>query len=151
MKPAVDRLRDMQTRRAPLAVVVDESGGLAGIVTIEDLVEELVGEIFNEHTRESANITREPSGSVVVPGTMAIRELNRTLGLDLPDDGDWNTVAGLCIGVAGHIPTIGEQLTLPNGVQADVVDASPRRIRSLRIHPPRPNGDSDGSSDQASE
>jgi putative hemolysin len=140
-KSAVDLLRDMQQRRVPLAVVVDEQGGLAGIITIEDLVEELVGEIFSEHARDSVNITREPSGSVVVPGTMAIRDLNRTLGFDLPDDGDWNTVAGLCIGMAGHILVTGEKLTLPNGVLVEVVDASARRIRSLRIHAPHANGD----------
>jgi putative hemolysin len=140
-KSAVDLLRDMQQRRVPLAVVVDEQGGVAGIITIEDLVEELVGEIFSEHARDAVNITREASGSVVVPGTMAIRELNRTLGFDLPDDGDWNTVAGLCIGMAGHILTTGEKLTLPNGVLVEVVDASARRIRSLRIHAPHPNND----------
>jgi len=140
-KPAVDLLRDMQARRVPLAIIVDERGGLAGIVTIEDLVEELVGEIFNEHAKDSTSITREPSGSAVVPGTMAIRELNRALDLDLPDDGDWNTIAGLCISVAGHILTIGEKLTLPHGVLVEVVDASPRRIRSLRIHPRQQNED----------
>jgi len=148
-KPAVDLLRDMQARRVPLAIVVDERGGLAGVVTIEDLVEELVGEIFNEHAKVSASITREPSGSAVVPGTMAIRELNRALDLDLPDDGDWNTIAGLCIGVAGHILATGEKVTLPNGVQVEVVDASPRRIRSLRIHPAHASGEE--ASDPASE
>lgn len=135
-KPAVDLLREMQAQRTPLAIVTDESGGLAGIVTIEDLVEELVGEIFSEHAREPIRIIRELTGTTLVPGTMPIRELNRALKLELPDDGDWNTIAGLFIGVAGHIPATGETVTLPNGVRLQVLDASPRRIRSVRIHVP---------------
>jgi putative hemolysin len=64
---------------------------------------------------------------------MPIREVNRSLGFDLPEDGDWNTIAGLCIGVAGHIPVAGEKIMLPSGVVLEVVDASARRIRSVRI------------------
>jgi putative hemolysin len=146
-KPAVDLLREMQERRTPLAVVVDEQGGMAGIVTVEDLIEELVGEIFSEHARDSVEVKREPSGTTVVPGTMTIRELNRTLGLDLPDDERWNTIAGLCIGTAGHIPLAGEKLTLENGVQVEVVDASPRRVRSVRIRVPGASGG--GAADEA--
>jgi putative hemolysin len=140
---AVEILREMQKRRVALATVVDEQGGLAGIVTIEDLVEELVGDIFSEHTREVGKpIVKEPSGAALVAGSQPIREINRALELDLPEDGDWNTLAGLCISLAGHIPTKGERLTLPSGVALEIVDASSHRVRSVRIHmAPKPPED----------
>jgi putative hemolysin len=130
-------LMEMQKLRIPLAIVVEEQGGVAGIVTIEDLLEELVGEIFTEHAQDaSLQFTREPDGTYVVAGHAPIREVNRELGLDLPEDGDWNTVAGLYIGLAGRIPEPGERQRLPDGLEIEVLDASPRRIRSLRLRVP---------------
>jgi putative hemolysin len=135
-KPAVDLLTDMQQRRVPLAIVVEEQGGLAGIITIEDLIEELVGEIFTETTRDvSQPYVEQPDGSWVIAGNVPVRELNRSLGLDLPEGGDWNTLAGLFINLAGRIPEKGELQTLPDGVVMEVLDASPRRIRSVRLRP----------------
>ena len=110
---------------------------MAGIVTIEDLVEELVGDLFSEHTREvQTPITAEPGGTYLASGTVPIREINRALEIELPEDGDWNTIAGLFLALSGHIPANGERLTLPVGVMLEVVDASPHRIRSVRIHLP---------------
>jgi putative hemolysin len=135
-KPALDLLTEMQKQRLPLAIVVEEQGGFAGIVTMEDLIEELVGDIVTELAREPAPaITQEPAGSWVVSGQVPIREVNRSLDLDLPEEGEWNTLAGLFIGLAGHIPRAGERQKLPDGIELEVVDASPRRIRSMRIHP----------------
>src|SRR5690606_607655 len=112
-KKAVELLQEMRARRVPFAIVVDEHGGMAGIVTIEDLIEELVGEIFTEHERELAQVlTPDADGSVVVEGVTAIRELNRELDFDLPDEGPWTTVAGLVLARAGRMPAAGESFTL---------------------------------------
>jgi putative hemolysin len=134
MKPAIDLLREMQKHRIAISIIVDERGGMAGIVTIEDLIEELVGEIFSEHAKEgtSQSIVPVPNGAIVA-GNTPIREVNRLLDLDLVEDGEWNTIAGLTIGLAGRIPTRGTKLTTPNGVEIEVLDASARRVRSVRV------------------
>ncbi|WP_437667583.1 hemolysin family protein [Sorangium sp. So ce1182] len=141
--PAVDLLAEMKRRRLQLAVVVDEQGGMIGIVTMEDLVEELVGEIFAEndaHARSAETIQREPDGSALVPGDMPVHELSRQLALALPDDVRWSTVAGLCMGLARRIPAPGDVVTTPDGAELHIVDASPRQIRTVRVRmpPPRP-------------
>ena len=136
---AVDLLEQMRERRMPFAIVVDEQGGMAGIVTIEDLVEELVGEIFSEHVKQVPKTARAGTdGSVVLNGTDTIRETNRALGFELPE-GDWVTVAGLCLSISGRIPGVGDKLTTQNGYALQIVDASPRRVRKVRItRPPSP-------------
>ncbi|HKU41607.1 MAG TPA: hemolysin family protein [Polyangiales bacterium] len=137
-KPAPDLLLEMRKKRVPIAIVIEEQGGLAGVITLEDLIEELVGDIMTEHAPDVAQrYVRERDGSWRVQGTTPIRELNRDLDLDLPEDGDWNTVAGLFIHQAGHIPKAGEQQHLPDGTTLEVLDASPRRIRMLRVKPPQ--------------
>ncbi len=137
VKPAVDLLQEMRKQRHPLAIVVDERGGLAGIVTLEDLVEELVGEIFSEHEEQVPElIKKEADGSYRVLANVPIRDVNRELGVELPEDGDWTTVAGLCLSLARHIPSVGETVTTDNGYVLEVLDASPRRIRAVRLRPP---------------
>ena len=132
---AVDLLQNMRSRRIPFAIVVDEQGGMSGIVTIEDLLEELVGEMFSEHAEQVPQLVRrQPDGSAIVSGVAPIREVNRELDIELADEGDWTTVAGLCLALAGHIPSQGETIKLPNGLLLEVVDASPRRVRAVRIH-----------------
>jgi putative hemolysin len=134
-KGAMELLTDMRTRRAPFAVVADERGGMAGIVTLEDLLEELVGEIFSEHVRQVPELFhREPDGSVTVLGSVAVRDVNRELALALPV-GEWTSLAGLCLSLARRIPGRGERLSVPGGVVLEVVDASARRVRAVRIHP----------------
>lgn len=136
-KRAVELLQDMRDRRLPFAVVVDEQGGLAGIVTFEDLVEEIVGDIFSEHTRKVPQlIMKERGGTAVVSGATPIREINRALGVELPEEGDYTTVAGLSLALAGKVPNNGEVLSLPNGITLEMVDVSPRRVRSVRVRPP---------------
>lgn len=138
-KSALDLLSEMQRKHVPLAMIVGEQGGFAGIVSLEDLIEELVGEIFSEHARAPAQvITEMEDGGWIVSGQVPIRELNRALDLELPEDGEWNTLAGLYTALTGHIPTVGERERLPDGIELEVMDATPRRIRSLRIHPARP-------------
>jgi putative hemolysin len=135
-KRAVDLLKEMQKEHVPMSIVLDEQGGLAGIITIEDLIEELVGEIFTDHARDVAEpFMAQPDGSWVAMGNAPIRDLNRSLDLDLPDDGHWNTLAGLFIELAGRIPQKGDRQVLPDGVVLEILDASPRRIRSVRLYP----------------
>ncbi|WP_437638978.1 hemolysin family protein [Sorangium sp. So ce854] len=145
--PAVDLLAEMKRRRLQLAVVIDEQGGMIGIVTMEDLVEELVGEIFAENEahlrRPEEVIQREPDGSALVPGDMPVHELSRELEIELPDDARWSTVAGLCMGLARRIPAPGDVLTTAGGARLEIVDASPRQIRTVRVRVPPPPGDHD--------
>ncbi len=132
---AIDLLHDMQQQRGSIALVVDEQGGLHGLVTIEDLVEELVGEIFSEHDSPNPLIAREADGSALVSGIASVRDVNRELSLDLPESEHWHTLAGLCITLAEEIPVVGARFTAPDGTVLEVVDASARRVRSIRLHP----------------
>ncbi|MBE7451018.1 MAG: HlyC/CorC family transporter [Kofleriaceae bacterium] len=132
---ALDLMREMQRRRVQMAVVTDEHGGLAGLVTIEDLVEELVGDIFSEDDKPDTILVREPEGTALVQGHAPVRKVNRELDLDLPVGADRTTIAGLCMSLAQAIPQAGERLTTENGTVLEVVESSPRRVRKVRIHP----------------
>jgi putative hemolysin len=134
---ALDLLSQMRSTRQHLAIVVDEHGGMSGIVTLEDLLEELVGEIVSEHSPRSAEPIRiEPDGSALVTATAPTREVNRALGIDLGTV-EWTTVNGLCLELAGgRIPSVGDRFTAPDGSRIEVLDASPRRVRLVRIVPP---------------
>jgi putative hemolysin len=132
---AVDLLKEMQRRRIQMAVVTDEHGGVAGLVTIEDLIEELVGDIFSEDEAPTTEIVREAAGTAIVMAGVPVRKVNRELGLDLPVGADRTTIAGLCISLAESIPQAGEHFVTEDGTVLEVVDASPRRVRKVRIHP----------------
>lgn len=131
-------LRDMQKNHVNLAIVVDERGGMAGILTMEDLVEELVGEIFSEDDRGGpAPVRLRPDGSAWVLGTTPIREVNRALDIGLPEGELWATIAGYCIALAGHIPAAGERVVAEDGTILEILESTPRRIRTIRlIRPP---------------
>jgi putative hemolysin len=132
---ALDLLREMQRRRTQMALVVDDHGGLSGLVTTEDLLEELVGDIMSEDDVPEQFFTREPAGTILVQGWAAVRKVNRDLHLDLPVGKDRTTIAGLCMALAQAIPQAGEKLTTDDGTVLEVVEASPRRVRRVRIHP----------------
>jgi CBS domain containing-hemolysin-like protein len=125
-----DLLREMQRQRTRLAVVVDEYGGAEGIVTVEDIVEEIVGEIASERERAPSTLTPLPDGSYLVPGRLPIDELNEALDWGLPKK-DYETVSGLILSVLGRIPRPGEQVVL-DGYELSVVDADERRILKVR-------------------
>jgi putative hemolysin len=134
--PATTLLDEMRGRRQPFAIVVDEQGVMSGIVTLEDLLEELVGEIVSEHHgRPPAPIEREPGGSALVWGRVPVREVNRVLDLELPEEGDWTTIAGLCNALATHIATSGERLQAPHGEILEIIEATPRQVQRIRVHP----------------
>lgn len=132
-KHAVELLDEMRARHQPFAAVVDESGGLEGIVTLEDLLEELVGAMSSEMTREPAvHFHQETEGVVIADGATPVRELNRALGLELPE-GTASTLAGLLLAAFARIPQVGEKVRTAHGYVLEVLEASARRIRRVRI------------------
>ena len=133
---AIDAMKELQRRRMQLAIVVDERGGVQGLVTMEDLVEELVGEIFHETETPEEFIKREGPATAVVQGTASLREVNRALGLELEEGPGYSTVGGLVSARTGTIPERGTRLTLEDGTVLEVLDSTPRRVRSVRIHLP---------------
>ncbi|HSN98223.1 MAG TPA: transporter associated domain-containing protein, partial [Candidatus Nanopelagicales bacterium] len=144
---AVDALQEMRKRRVQLAIVVDERGAMSGIVTIEDLVEELVGEIVGEDERPPPEaIQREEDGTALVQGETPVREVSRALDIDLPEGERWTTMAGLCLELAGRIPQAGDRFPVPGGVELEVVEASPRQVRVVRVRltPKEEGGDEAG-------
>ena len=136
---AAQVLRDLQARQSHIAIVVDEHGGVAGLVTLEDLVEELVGEILGEAEQAAPWVVRDASGTAVVRGDAPIREVNRELAIDLQEERRYTTIAGLCIALAGGIPAPGSRLTTSDGSVLEVVEATPRQVRRVRVTPPRRN------------
>ena len=132
---AADVLRELQRDRIQFAIVVDERGGTAGIVTLKDLLEELVGDLLGRRDRAPEHVRSQRDGSFVVPGNMAVRDANRELPFALPEDEDFATVGGLATVLAGRIPDPGDHFITADGIPIEVVDASPRRVRWVRVGP----------------
>ena len=109
-KRVAELLREMQQQHFHMAIVVDEHGGTAGLVTMEDLLEEIVGEIADEYDVEEPTVEHLPDGGLRVPGRTAIDEVNEQLGIELPDD-EWDTVGGLVFNLTGKVPAEGEVVT----------------------------------------
>ncbi|MBX5484477.1 MAG: HlyC/CorC family transporter [Myxococcaceae bacterium] len=130
---ALDALRDLRARRALMAIVVDERGMVAGLVTVEDLVEELVGEIVSEHELPDELVVPNGDGRFVVQGGASIRDVNRALSMELPEADGYTTVGGLCIALAGRIPSTGDRFIADDGSELEVLDATPRRVRRVAI------------------
>lgn len=128
---ALRALRQMQAGRVQMALVVDEHGGAAGIVTVEDLVEELVGEIYDETDPDLATVVREADGTIVLPGRFPIHDLP-DIGVDLPE-GDYTTVAGLVLELLGRIPTPGDVAVTVDGHELTVEEMRGRKITRIRI------------------
>lgn len=134
---AMTLLRQMQTERISMAMVIDELGSLLGLVTVEDLVEEVVGDILSEGDPTPTKLARDADGSAVVPGETPIRDVNRALDMGLPEPDSVSTVAGLCLEAFGRMPLAGDRATLADGHVLEVLDATPRKVRTLRVHPPK--------------
>jgi CBS domain containing-hemolysin-like protein len=139
--PAANLLIRMQSTHIHMALVVDEYGGTDGLVTIEDLVEQIVGEIEDEHDEaEAAHIVQDPKLGLVTAARTPVRELEDHLGLKLlkPEEAeDIDTLGGLVFALLGRVPVRGELIRHPAGLEFEVLDADPRRVKKLRIHPPR--------------
>ena len=126
-------LEQMQKQRVHLALVVDEHGGVEGMVTLEDLLEEIVGELSDER-EEVSPIRALTDGSYSLSGSISVKDLNEELGLDLPEDPDYNTLAGLILTRLGRIPAGGEELAV-EGLMLSVERVSHRRIVRVRAKP----------------
>jgi Mg2+/Co2+ transporter CorB len=131
-----DQLAAFLKRQNHFALVVDEYGALKGLVTLEDILEEIVGEIEDEHDIAIPGVRPGPDGSVMVDGSVTIRELNRAMNWDLPDD-EAVTVAGLLINEAQRIPEVGQVFTY-YGQRFRVAERKRNQLTALQIWPPRP-------------
>ena len=129
-------LRQMQEEKIHMAIVVDEYGGTAGLVTLEDLLEELVGEIVDEFDVEEPTVEQNPDGSVVLSGRYAVDDADELLGAELPH-GAWDTVGGLMLDVAGRVPDVGDSVEV-DGFRLTALEVRGRRIGRVRIEPTRP-------------
>jgi CBS domain containing-hemolysin-like protein len=130
-KRVAELLRDMQTQHFHMAVVVDEYGAVAGLVTMEDLLEEIVGEIADEYDVEEPSVEHLADGSLRVPGRTPIDDVSEALGTDLPDT-EWDTVAGLVFNLLGHVPVEGEVVHFQD-LELRVERVQGRRIVWVRI------------------
>ena len=133
IRPLSEQLAAFRRRKSPFAVVVDEYGVVMGVVTLEDILEEIVGDIADEHEVELPGVRPQPDGSVNVDGDVPIRDLNRALDWHLPDE-EATTIAGLVIHEARSIPEAGQSFTF-HGFRFNVLRKSRNRITALRILP----------------
>ena len=132
-KKVAELLREMQQDKFHMAVVIDEYGGTAGLVTLEDLLEEIVGEIVDEYDVEAPKVERLPDGGLRVAGGTPIDEVNELLEIELPET-DWDTVGGLMFNLLGHVPVEGETVEF-QGLEFRAERVQRRRILTVRITP----------------
>lgn len=141
--PVLDLLLQMRQARVHMALVVDEYGGIDGLITIEDLVETIVGDISDEHDEVQAQqITERPDGALDLDAHTPIAAFEEKLGNVLTDEeraADIDTVGGLVFTLAGRVPAKGELVSHPSGLEFRILDADPRRIRRLRVRRPGAN------------
>ncbi len=132
-KRGSELLKEMQSKKQQLALAFDEHGLFAGLVTIEDLVEEIVGEIGEQDRQPSPDVIREPDGSLVLRGSVTLEKLRELFGqkLEVDDDESFTTVAGLLNHIAGHVPAAGERLDF-DGLRFEVLEANQRKVLRLR-------------------
>lgn len=140
--PVLDLLLQMRQQRVHLALVVDEYGGIDGLVTIEDLVETITGDIADEHDElEAPMITERPDGTMDLNARLSVDAFEQRVGAILTGDerdADIDTVGGLVFTLAGRVPAKGEVISHPSGIEFRILDADPRRIRRLRARRTEP-------------
>ncbi len=129
-------LRKMQAERIHMALVIDEYGGVDGLVTIEDLIEEIVGEIDDEHDDEAVVLVAEEDGAYIAPARMDLDDFEEATGVKLAEGElaeEVATLGGLLFRVAGRVPAVGEVILHPDGHLIEVLDADSRRVKRLRV------------------
>jgi magnesium and cobalt transporter len=137
--PLLDLLLKMQTAHTHLALVIDEYGGTDGLVSIEDLIEEIVGEIADEHDVDEPHVRKTDGGAFIADARIGLEEFANDTGVTLTNeetDEGIDTLGGLVVSVAGRVPLRGEIITLPSGYEFEILEADPRRVRRVRIRPP---------------
>jgi CBS domain containing-hemolysin-like protein len=136
--PALDLLLKMQTTRTHMALVIDEYGGADGLVSIEDVVEAIVGDIEDEHDEtETPTIEKTPDGAFIADARASLEDVSSALGDDfskLADAEDVDTIGGLVTAKAGRVPGRGEIVTGIGGYEFEILDADPRRVKRVKIH-----------------
>jgi putative hemolysin len=133
-KRGSDLLKEMQRRNQQMAIVVDEHGSVAGIVTVEDLVEEIVGDIGEDDRVPAPDASREPDGSIVLRGSVSLEKVQELFGVEWKVTGEESatTIAGLLNHIAGHVPTSGEHLDY-GGLRFEILEANQRKVLRLRV------------------
>lgn len=134
--PAVDLLVRMQASHTHIALVIDEYGGTDGLVSIEDLIEMVVGDIEDEHDETAPMLVQEPGGTILADARASLEEVSEAFGNDLAEVTaveDVDTIGGLVVTLAGRVPSRGEIITAPEGLEFEVLEADPRRLRRLRL------------------
>jgi putative hemolysin len=139
---AVVALRELQTQHQQLALVVSEHGGVEGIISVEDLLEELVGEIYDEHDQDILSVEHHPDGSMIVPGDFPLHDLV-DIGIDEVTSEDVTTVGGLVVEHLGRIPQVGDRVVV-EGIDLEVIGVRHRTPERVCIRPPRRVPDEDG-------
>jgi len=136
--PVLDLLLKMQTSHTHLALVIDEYGGTDGLVSIEDIIEEIVGDIADEHDEEAPHARPLPGGGFVADARIDLEDFKNETGIEFPLDEtqeDIDTLGGLVVSLLGRVPPRGEIVAHPAGYEFEVLEADPRRVKRLRIRP----------------
>jgi CBS domain containing-hemolysin-like protein len=137
--PALDLLRKMQTTHIHLALVIDEYGGTDGLVSIEDIIEEIVGDIEDEHDEADTTLRALDGGVYVADARTDLDDFKTETGIDLATEDseeDVDTLGGLTVSILGRVPQRGEIVVHPKGYEFEILEADPRRVKRVRIRPP---------------
>lgn len=125
-------LREFQAKKIHMAIVVDEFGGTEGMVTMEDIIEEIVGEIHDEYDDEKKSIERTSDGTTIVEANISIHDLNEQFGAHIPESSDYETLAGFLQKITGRFPEVNEEIHY-QGLNYSVLSKSARRIRQVKM------------------
>lgn len=139
---ALDLLQEMRMTRRHMALVVDEYGGIDGLITIEDLIEEIVGDIVDEHdTEEGPKLVERSDGTIIADARATVEDLEELAGPFLSEEEreEIDTLGGLVFSLAGRVATRGEVIRHPNGIEFEVMDGDPRRLRRLKVRVTQPS------------
>jgi magnesium and cobalt transporter len=125
--------KELRSRKSHMAVVLDEYGGTAGILTLEDIIEEIIGDIMDEYDNEEVWIVPNQDGSLTVDARLDVEDLEDYLGVDLPE-GKFESVGGLIISLLGRVPAKGEKIVV-GGIEMEILHATDRKIEKIIVRP----------------